>query len=868
MANITSAQVKEAIDQLAAMTAAASITPEAVASVMEKLRNLTDAERQQIVEVASAYLTEINTKSQEWLNRLLSTGGPADKIITKNGSNVQSELDTLGTNISELGLTISKITGDSEVTYKYTDSQFAHILYTAATVGQKTTPKTTATDSGVYIIPCCQGMSFDFLARNNSTYPYMIVDDNYIVLAVDNTKNTETEVTSLKITQNEAKFLIVNQLPSGTLTNDKSYVVRGAFDGIVTKSEKDISNINNKIGIHDDRLLALRNKIGGNEIKFVGDGPYFTLGGIYPSQTVGSKLGNPISSTSGYFKIPCYKNAVIDFLCRNNQTYPYFVVGDDDVILEVGNTANTTSVIKSLTIKSDARYLIINHLPYGDLTIKNSYVTIKAVEGSYTSVIDSLVQTENKEVGKEVLSSGYYTGNVGEEAVWHTDVHSKNVKVECDNVAEFVVTTAIGSTLCFFLDKDGIIISKETGTTGETYTNYSVLVPKNANSAIFHCRTEKFSADSFVLSWKISKNLLSETSEQTKELAEDIADINDKLNPLLPLNGRDETVITFNSSTGVLKDTICTNTNGKLDVRASTTKSYCFVYDVNVGDYFEILSRANADYGVYIADKDDNILVTKWISNTPTTPIYIEIIDKNAYKIIVNNVGGNDYFSGAYMKVNAKASIENRVSALEKGNATRHNAVTNEVIYVEVNGIKPVTDDFLNQVKNYSPAKSYTHPCLFNAPAGEGKCKLVIMCPGGGGTYNGWFDYPRTTIEGNPSKFGPTLLQLGYAVLVIQGWSLEWARDLYDGATTITGTKPSCNWMAVEEARKAYDYIIEKYPWIDKDGVFLHGESQGGGMAENIAELSGIPVRGTVLDVPVISLQYQQWNIAKDRLQR
>lgn len=96
MANITSAQVKEAIDQLAAMTAAASITPEAVASVMEKLRKLTDAERQQVVEVASAYLTEINTKSQEWLNRLLSTGGSADKIVTNNGSNVQSELDTLG----------------------------------------------------------------------------------------------------------------------------------------------------------------------------------------------------------------------------------------------------------------------------------------------------------------------------------------------------------------------------------------------------------------------------------------------------------------------------------------------------------------------------------------------------------------------------------------------------------------------------------------------------------------------------------------------------------------------------------------------------------------------------------------------------
>lgn len=89
MEQVTTNQVKEMIDQLAAMTAAASITPEIVASIFEKMRNLNDQEREKVIKVATEYIEEIK-----------ETGVDADKCRTNNGSNVQEELDTLGSGVN------------------------------------------------------------------------------------------------------------------------------------------------------------------------------------------------------------------------------------------------------------------------------------------------------------------------------------------------------------------------------------------------------------------------------------------------------------------------------------------------------------------------------------------------------------------------------------------------------------------------------------------------------------------------------------------------------------------------------------------------------------------------------------------------
>ena len=56
---VTTEQVHELIQQLAAMTAAASITPEIVANIFERMRNLNDQERLKVIAVAEAYIEEI-----------------------------------------------------------------------------------------------------------------------------------------------------------------------------------------------------------------------------------------------------------------------------------------------------------------------------------------------------------------------------------------------------------------------------------------------------------------------------------------------------------------------------------------------------------------------------------------------------------------------------------------------------------------------------------------------------------------------------------------------------------------------------------------------------------------------------------------
>lgn len=77
---VTTEQVHELIEQLAAMTAAASITPEIVANIFEKMRNLNDQERLKVIEIAEAYIYEIQ-----------NTGIPAEKVLMPNGSNAVLE---------------------------------------------------------------------------------------------------------------------------------------------------------------------------------------------------------------------------------------------------------------------------------------------------------------------------------------------------------------------------------------------------------------------------------------------------------------------------------------------------------------------------------------------------------------------------------------------------------------------------------------------------------------------------------------------------------------------------------------------------------------------------------------------------------
>lgn len=95
MAEVTTNQVKEMIDQLAAMTAAASITPEIVASIFEKMRNLNDQEREKVIKVATEYIEEIK-----------NTGITAEKVHLNSGSNAEEEISAILTEVFPLKVSV------------------------------------------------------------------------------------------------------------------------------------------------------------------------------------------------------------------------------------------------------------------------------------------------------------------------------------------------------------------------------------------------------------------------------------------------------------------------------------------------------------------------------------------------------------------------------------------------------------------------------------------------------------------------------------------------------------------------------------------------------------------------------------------
>lgn len=81
---ITYRQVEELIEQLAAMTVAASITPETVANIFGKMLGLTEQEQARVMQMAQRY---IENKIQE--------GIPADNIILQSGATAEEEMQNL-----------------------------------------------------------------------------------------------------------------------------------------------------------------------------------------------------------------------------------------------------------------------------------------------------------------------------------------------------------------------------------------------------------------------------------------------------------------------------------------------------------------------------------------------------------------------------------------------------------------------------------------------------------------------------------------------------------------------------------------------------------------------------------------------------
>ena len=81
---VTTEQVRELIEQLAAQTVAASITPEMVANIFENMRQLNDQEREKVIATAEEYIRQIQ-----------NLGLDADHVTLESGATVEEAFGNL-----------------------------------------------------------------------------------------------------------------------------------------------------------------------------------------------------------------------------------------------------------------------------------------------------------------------------------------------------------------------------------------------------------------------------------------------------------------------------------------------------------------------------------------------------------------------------------------------------------------------------------------------------------------------------------------------------------------------------------------------------------------------------------------------------
>ena len=133
------------------------------------------------------------------------------------------------------------------------------------------------------------------------------------------------------------------------------------------------------------------------------------------------------------------------------------------------------------------------------------------------------------------------------------------------------------------------------------------------------------------------------------------------------------------------------------------------------------------------------------------------------------------------------------------------------------------------------------------SPDGE-SVKLVIYCKQGAS---------QITPSSNPIEdvgFYNYLIHLGYAVLGVDGVPDGW-RDQLGICERAVG-----NPLAVQGTERAYHYVVDNYN-IAADGCFISGYSQGGHYAQNVIDLTDIPILAAAEQSPVCSMRYHQWDL-------
>ena len=237
-------------------------------------------------------------------------------------------------------------------------------------------------------------------------------------------------------------------------------------------------------------------------------------------------------------------------------------------------------------------------------------------------------------------------------------------------------------------------------------------------------------------------------------------------------------------------------------------------------------------------------------------PYKIKIPEGCNYIVVLKNVNATDRLP-SYLGVLAKEPLFDD-----------YIFETRFQVNIETN--QPQNGDFdENDIDSHAISKKYSDNCVLYLPESYSRygspTKLIIFCKQGGtkiGT-SASEDYNRSIRSQSPIlnlPVFPYLINKGYAVLAADGEPDEWLEDIgLGGGDTVADLRVCGNYVAVASTRNAYDYVIDRYN-IDRNGVFVFGYSQGGHYAQNVADLSGIPILAVTEVSPVCSFKYHQWD--------
>lgn len=171
---------------------------------------------------------------------------------------------------------------------------------------------------------------------------------------------------------------------------------------------------------------------------------------------------------------------------------------------------------------------------------------------------------------------------------------------------------------------------------------------------------------------------------------------------------------------------------------------------------------------------------------------------------------------------------------------------------------------------------TYNDNCVLYLPdnyqASGTPTKLILFCKQGStiigvDAANDWAIKVRGTSPILSLPFLPYLLSLGYAILGVDGEPDDWLESINLGSNIGSASQSDNeadfatygNYVAVQSMRRAYDYVIDNYN-IDPNGCFIFAYSNGNLMAQNVIELTDIPILAAAGISPSCSLHWHQWN--------